>query len=602
MHEDEETLVVASAAEPRPPPERTIGRYVVVSRVGAGGMGEVFKAYDPMLGRLVAIKRVFSAKAPEVETQRLRREAQAIAQLSHPNVIAVYDVGTSDELFMAMEYVEGNSLQKWLEVKRQPLDQILGVFLQAARGLAAAHDAGLVHRDFKPSNVLVGDDGRVRVLDFGLARRPELDEEPGGEDDSGHSPRLLDQELTKPGTLAGTPRYMAPEQFLAREVDGRTDQFGFCAALYEALTDRRPFDGEQGLVALAENVVKGRLIPIPSELSLPSWLVALVHRGLSRKPEERAASMHEVIAELERDRVRLRRASKDGSSTDDLVAAFPPPSDPDTRERVTQLRERLKKAADLKKKGDFAGALAVAAEVAAQGSDVDYAPLHAAALYTLGNLQHRTGDSASAKATLYRSAELAARAGDDWQIANVWVFLVGVIGQGLRRFQEAEAIAQVAEVAITRLGDNSSLRSRLFNSRGRNLQLEGRAAEALREHELALALDVDTHGADHPLVVITLAHLAEALLELGRTDRALSHLERALDICKKQKKRGPSYATCLLLYGRALLRRGDVEAAERALEEAREKFARYPDRNADLMEVHAELVRCRGARTERSAS
>ncbi|NUO53824.1 MAG: serine/threonine protein kinase, partial [Polyangiaceae bacterium] len=270
MHEEEETLVVASAAaEPRPAPERTIGRYVVVSRVGAGGMGEVFKAYDPMLGRLVAIKRVFSAKAPEVETQRLRREAQAIAQLSHPNVIAVYDVGTSDELFMAMEYVEGMPLQKWLESRRQPLDQILGVFLQAARGLAAAHDAGLVHRDFKPSNVLVGDDGRVRVLDFGLARRPELDDEPVDEEESGHPPRLLDQELTKPGTLSGTPRYMAPEQFLARDVDGRTDQFGFCVALYEALTDRRPFDGEQGILALAENVVKGRLIPIPTELSLP---------------------------------------------------------------------------------------------------------------------------------------------------------------------------------------------------------------------------------------------------------------------------------------------------------------------------------------------
>jgi tetratricopeptide (TPR) repeat protein len=308
--------------------------------------------------------------------------------------------------------------------------------------------------------------------------------------------------------------------------------------------------------------------------------------------------MHEVIAELERDRERLRRATKDGSSTDDLVAAFPPPSDIETRERVSRLRERLKQAADLKKKGDFAGALQLAQQVVDEAPTVDYAPLQAASLYTLGNLQHRTGDSASAKATLYRSAELAARAGDDWQIANVWVFLVGVIGQGLRRFQEAEAIATVAEVAIVRLGDNPSLRSRLLNSRGRNLALEGRAQDALREHERALALDEDTHGPEHPLVVITLAHLAEALLELGRTQRALRHIERALEICKKQKKRGPTFATCLLLFGRAKLRDGALDEAEQALLEARTKFERYPDRSADLMEVHVELAKCRAARNE----
>lgn len=592
----DDTVAVASSSQPRPAQreQRSVGgRYMLLARIGAGGMGEVFKAYDPVLGRLVAIKRVFAAPTQGIDEHPLRREAQAIALLSHPNVIAVFDVGTEDDkLYMAMELVEGLPLGKWLERRKPKREAILDVFLQAARGLAAAHEAGLVHRDFKPSNVLIGDDGRVRVLDFGIARRLEHNVKP----------RKEAAPFEEERSFAGTPRYMAPEQFLGRDVDGRADQFAFCAALYEALTEHRPFDSSEGIVGLAQNVVAGRVQPVPEQLGLPSWLTELVLRGLRVDPSSRASSMHDVIAELERDRQGLRRTSLDGSSTDDLLAAFPPPDDPPTAARVLEVRERLEQAAELKRRGDFSGALEIAEVVLRQAAEVDYAPLQAAAAYTLGNLQHRTGDSASARATLYRSAELAAFAGDDWQVANVWVFLVRVVGHGLRRFEEAEALAQVAAVAIARLGDNASLRSRLANAKGRNLRDQGRTQEALRCHELALAIDEDTHGPDHPLVVVTLAHVAEALLEIERTSAARRHLRRALSICRAHERLGPTYATCLSLYGRALFGAGDIDESESALQSAREIFLRYADRRVDLGEVLSDLARCRLAREDASAA
>lgn len=571
----------------------SIDRYQLIDEIGAGGMGVVWKAYDPALARIIAIKRVFSRSATELEAQRLHREAQAIAQLSHPNVIAVFDVGLSDgELYMAMEHVEGLPLHRWLDSKRPGREATLELFLQAARGLAAAHDAGLVHRDFKPSNVLVGEDGRVRVLDFGLARR--LDAE--GFPETPKPDEAIDpweHEITRPGAISGTPRYMAAEQFLLREIDGRTDQFAFAVALYEALTRRRPFDGETTL-DIAKNVVAGKVRPIPEDLSLPPWLVAMILRALRPRASERFGSMHEVISELERDRQGLRRAALDGSSTSDLMAAFPPPEDAQIAPRVRWLRERLEYAVTLKQEGDYKGALSLCRVVVREADAVDYSPLVAAALYMLGNLEHRTGDPASARETLYRAAEIAARAGDDWQVANIWVFLVRVLGDGLRRYDEAEAISRVAEVALSRIGDNPSLRSRLLIARGQNLRDQGRVHEALRVYEVALALDEKTHGVDHPFVAIALTHVAETLLELEKTELALRRLENALGICRAKKKLGPTYANCLFVFGRALARTGDREGATLALEEAESVFARYPDRVADLLEVTTALERHRG--------
>ena len=209
-----------------------VGRYVIRDVIGKGGMGIVYGAEDPDLHREVAIKVLrhdFARTQPDA-ARRIVREAQAMAKISHPNVVTVFDVGTFDDrVFIAMERVRGGNLRSWI-AKQDSIGAIVDAFLEAGRGLVAAHDAGVVHRDFKPDNVLVGNDGRVRVTDFGLA----LDEA---------SDRLSDLDLVASGSMpiAGTPAYMAPEQYSGANLDPRTDQFSFCVALYEALYGQRPF-------------------------------------------------------------------------------------------------------------------------------------------------------------------------------------------------------------------------------------------------------------------------------------------------------------------------------------------------------------------------
>jgi len=569
--------------------QTTIDRYVVLDRVGAGGMGEVFRAYDPMLGRVVAIKRVRSQAGDRSveESQRLRREAQAIAQLSHPNVIAVHDVGTHEgQLFMAMELVEGLPLGRWLAQRNPSRAAVLGVFLQAARGLAAAHDAGIVHRDFKPSNVLVGDDGRVRVLDFGLARRVTSRPPRGSEAGPELLASALEEAVTRPGDAAGTPRYMAPEQFLLRAVDGRADQFAFAVALYEAVVGKRPFAGETP-VEVARAAIRGEIEPVPDEAGLPAWLVRLMRRGLSFKPIDRFASMHEVIEELSRDRHSERVAHKGGADAPDLFAAFPPPEHGDTKERVARLRRELEEVEALKRRGDFAAAADRCRALSEQAADLEYLPLVAACLYALGSLQHKTGDPASAEATLYRAADLAARVGDDWQVANSLVALVPVLGDGLGRFQEAGVAARLADVAVTRAGGNASLRSRLYIGWGRCLRSEGRLAEAVRAFELALSFDEESHGSEHRFLSIGLCELADALLEIGNVEAATRTIGRALSIARRRST-GPLLATCLLVSARARAARGDARGAAEEAREAASIFERYPDRAHDRGEAMCE--------------
>jgi len=201
-----------------------LGRFALVRQIGQGGMGVVYTALDELLGRAVAIKMIRADRAGAVAVARILREAQALARLSHPNVVQLHDVRTADgQIFLAMEYVPGRTLRAWLE-QRPGRAEILARFAEAGRGLAAAHAAGLVHRDFKPDNVLVGDDGRVRVVDFGLvaadepARATLVDAAP----DPGAS-----DTLTRAGAVVGTPAYMAPEQLRGEAADARSDQFAF---------------------------------------------------------------------------------------------------------------------------------------------------------------------------------------------------------------------------------------------------------------------------------------------------------------------------------------------------------------------------------------
>jgi tetratricopeptide (TPR) repeat protein len=291
----------------------TLSRYVVLERIGQGSMGVVYAARDPELERRVAIK-LLRPEGRQVEElrRRLLREAQALARLSDPHVVAVHDVGTcGDGVFVAMDLVEGATLAEWL---RQPRSwrEVLDVFVEAGRGLAAAHRAGLVHRDFKPANVLVGRDGRVRVTDFGLAcsvDQPEV----SGEDSSALEPLPggEDAELTRTGALLGTPAYMAPEQLQGHKADALSDQFSFCVALYEALYRERPFQGTS-LEELGRAALEGQVRPARRETQVPAWVRRVVLRGLRPRPEERFPSM-EALLEVVTSRPRRARGWVAGS-------------------------------------------------------------------------------------------------------------------------------------------------------------------------------------------------------------------------------------------------------------------------------------------------
>jgi len=307
----------------------TVGRYVVLGVIATGGMGRVYQAVDPELDRRIALKLVGARRTDPTASARLLREAQALAQLSHPNVVTVYDAGRfGDDVYLAMELVEGTTLRAWMREARRPRAAVLDVLVSAGRGLAAAHRAGIVHRDFTPANVILGADGRVRVLDFGIARAdtgpatprsaaaspadsdPLLATDPGSSSGSGQhrsgESRLRSSDLTVAGARLGTPSYMAPEQHAGGDVDARADQFAFCVVLYEALRGKRPFAGRT-LAELGENVRAGRTVEPIASLDAPGWLRGVIARGLAPRPENRFPSMEALLAELIRDRARLRR-------------------------------------------------------------------------------------------------------------------------------------------------------------------------------------------------------------------------------------------------------------------------------------------------------
>ena len=297
------------SAEPRElKPGESIGHYVVLERLGAGGMGVVYAAFDPQLDRKVALKVLksdVSSKDAADQSARLLGEAQALARLSHPNVVTVYEArALAGRVWLAMELVEGTTLARWLREAQEPRtrEQIVEVFVRAGMGLQAAHEAGIVHRDFKPENVLIGDDGRVRVTDFGLARRGiESEATPSGPP-AGLSPtRARSRRSTITGALMGTPAYMAPEQWEGKPADARSDQFSFCVSLWEALTGVRPFAAER-LQDLPEAMKRG-VGPAARGQRIPKRWRRLLLRGLAANPDHRHATIGSLLHELQRDPV-----------------------------------------------------------------------------------------------------------------------------------------------------------------------------------------------------------------------------------------------------------------------------------------------------------
>jgi eukaryotic-like serine/threonine-protein kinase len=312
---------------------QTIGRYVVLDRLGAGGMGVVYAAYDPELDRKIAVKVLHGpspASKAQVEARaklmnrlfgddtddappetpraddRLLREAQAIARVSHPNVIAVHDVGEhAGEVFLAMEFIQGRTLGAWLKESPRTAADVIRVMQLAGRGLAAVHGKGLVHRDFKPENVMIGDEGRVVVMDFGLVR-PVKGVDTPTLDDLKPNADALAGDLTRTGTVVGTPAYMSPEQHLGRVADARSDQFGFCIALWEGVYRERPFSGDS-LASLATSVIEGQRRAPPAGASVPAHVRRVLERGLALDPADRFATMDELLTELARDPTRRNR-------------------------------------------------------------------------------------------------------------------------------------------------------------------------------------------------------------------------------------------------------------------------------------------------------
>jgi eukaryotic-like serine/threonine-protein kinase len=306
MEEDprEAVTLPAPAASAGDPPAlgARCGRFVVERMLGTGGMGVVLLATDPELGRKVAIKLLLPEAATAAAADRLVREAQAMARLSHPNVVTVYEVGRADDqVFIAMELVEGETLRAWMRTPR-PWREAVAMFVAFGRGLAVAHDAGLVHRDVKPDNVLVGRDGRPRITDFGLVS-------------SGHTPDAsaiaadaIQSGLTIRGSAIGTPAYMSNEQWSGGDVDARSDQFSFCVALWEAVYGRRPFAGATA-VELAAAIGAGAIMPPPAGHDAPAWLEAALRRGLALDPAARWPSLAALLDELAARLADRRRAT-----------------------------------------------------------------------------------------------------------------------------------------------------------------------------------------------------------------------------------------------------------------------------------------------------
>ncbi|MEM9461471.1 MAG: protein kinase [Myxococcota bacterium] len=275
-----------------------IGRFCLLRVLGEGGMGTVYAAYDERLDRRVALKLV-RGDGNDESRARMLREAQAMAKLSHPNVVPIFDVGEHEgHLYIAMEFVRGRTLAQWQHEDEPPFALILDKYLEAGRGLAAAHAEGIVHRDFKPHNAVVGTDCRVRVLDFGLAGM--YDEPPQTLADATPLPRPapggLATPLTQTGTVMGTPAYMSPEQAVGDPIDHRSDQFAFCVALWEAVYGSRPFTGRSA-VEIFTAAAKGDFRE-PEDCDTPAWFRPALERGLASRPEDRWPDMQQLIEQL----------------------------------------------------------------------------------------------------------------------------------------------------------------------------------------------------------------------------------------------------------------------------------------------------------------
>jgi tetratricopeptide (TPR) repeat protein/predicted Ser/Thr protein kinase len=319
--------VLFGAAEPA-----RLGRFALLGPIAGGGMGVVYSAYDPQLDRRVALKLIHPhQRGTTLGRARLIGEARALARLDHPNVVPIHDVlEIDDQIVLVMELVAGQTLAAWERSRAHTWREVVAIYVEAGRGLAAVHRLGLAHRDFKPANAIVGDDGRVRVLDFGLARFADDDElaatEPAG------SPLGPASPLTATGEVLGTIGFMAPEQLLGDTATAASDQFSFCVALHRALHGVPPFAGAT-IAELLTSIEARRIHDGSGGARTPSWLRAVIARGLATDPAARFPSMEHLLLQLERERGWRRwrgpavAAAAVAATTVAIVALTRPPPD-----------------------------------------------------------------------------------------------------------------------------------------------------------------------------------------------------------------------------------------------------------------------------------
>jgi serine/threonine protein kinase/tetratricopeptide (TPR) repeat protein len=753
-----------------------VGRYLLLEQLGQGGMGVVYRAFDPELDRPVALK-LLQAQEGESGGQRdrLLREAQALARLSHPNVVAVHDVGVVEgtgDVFIAMEFVQGQTLRGWLGQARRSRREILEAFLAAGEGLAAAHRAGLVHRDFKPDNVIVGDDGRVRVLDFGLARTADasmdanaapkgragtgpsspkasdgrVDGAPGGLErvpeqaprseaqlgssqgsksdplvnvnvaDSGRiSARLLETPLTRAGAIVGTPRFMAPEQHTGDTVDERADQFSFCVTLYWALYQTFPFMGTSPEDTF-DRVLAGRISDPPPGATVPRWLRQVLLKGLARRPADRYPTMSELLAALRADpwaarrrwlgavtavlmvgglafgwragvskRVRacaggverlggvwdearrsavraafrrsgmpyadailrtvehaldgyargwvtmhtdaceathvrheqsqelldlrmtcladrllqlktltdlyadadaklVERAALSAESLPPLEhcadmaalrAPVPPPSDPQTRARVDQVRKQLSEAHALGLAGRHEDGIRIASAAVAAAESLKYRPVEAEARLTLGEEQGEHGDVADSTGSLYRALSAALAGRHDEIVATAAIDLILATGGRQSHYEEADRWVELASAAVERLQRKDDLLASFYQFRSDLRSYEDKLDEALADARRALELIEKRFGADDRRVARALGALGQVYYARAEFPDALKCYQRKLAI--EEKALGPDHpdvAGSWLGLGNVIGDTGDHEAALKDYARALEIYQR----------------------------
>ncbi|HTE53320.1 MAG TPA: serine/threonine-protein kinase [Kofleriaceae bacterium] len=629
-----ETDATDELAAPTLPAAR-LGHFEIERLLGAGGMGFVMAARDSRLGRVVALKLVRPG-AGEKSHARLLREAQALARLSHPNVVTVYEVGEVEgKVFIAMELVEsgaGASLREWIN-EAHPWRQVVARFLAAGRGLAAVHEMGLVHRDFKPSNVLIDRSGAVKLGDFGLvaAYPDETTTDEPGEGSPGSGPTYAEQSpaLTSAGARLGTPHYMAPEQVRGEPADARSDQYSFCASLHEALTGALP------------GQVEG---PVPRPLR------ALLRRGLDADPARRHPTMAALLAELER--VLRPTASRWIAFSAALVAAALAaaavsfalsrragpeaaepaarsdrrslPADPVARARVERIAAEVARLDQRGDRGDYDGLREALGRAVAEARQAGHAPTLVTALHALASVQLASADPVAGEATLREITQLAAAAHEDEQAAQAWLKLVLVVGYDLGKPQEAVGLLAAAEAAVMRAGSPVELRVNLLFygaqlldtlnrapeglarlKEARRLQVEegtrpgatrmavlgdialeeAEARSIMGDHEGSLAAGREAiaiyrrvHGPGHPDEAYPWQNMGEELRLLGRTDEAVAAFRQAVRIRESRTAETANLAISLSSLATALREAGRVEESLEALATAvrisREKMSR----------------------------